>query len=175
MEIAALSQSASAAEAALWHAYGQRVYRYLFRLTGKRETAEDLTQEAFFLAIRDLRRAGKTVEQEAAWIFRIATNLARDHFRRRRLIAWVRFLPETHGGHTADPSDAIGEQDLVARALRALPPETAAMLLLKDGEGFSTRDIAAMTGGDYDAVRKRLARARLQFRSEYQRLEGGNS
>lgn len=172
LEVAALTRPAAPDEAALWQAYGQRVYRYLYCLTGQRETAEDLTQETFLLAMRSLRRSGRVIEQEAAWIFRIATNLARDLYRRRRLIAWIPFLPDVHGGSAADPSDVVAEQDVVLQALTALPPDVAAMLLLKDGEGFSTREVAAMTGGDYQAVRKRLARARLRFRKEYQRLQG---
>ncbi|MGE5591497.1 MAG: RNA polymerase sigma factor [Bacillota bacterium] len=173
LEVAALPQLAVPDEAALWHTYRQRVYRYLLRLTQQRETAEDLTQETFLRAIRDRRRSHRAIGEEEAWIFRIATNLARDFFRRRRLIAWVPFLADGDGGAASDPTDAVGEQTLVLEVLKTLPPETAAMLLLKDGEGFSTREVAAMMGRDYEAVRKRLARARLHFRNEYRRREGG--
>lgn len=57
MEAAAVPRFASPAEAALWHTHGQRVYRYLLRLTGQHETADDLAQETFLRAIRDLRRS----------------------------------------------------------------------------------------------------------------------
>ncbi|MDF2629207.1 MAG: polymerase sigma factor [Symbiobacteriaceae bacterium] len=156
----------------LWEAYAGRVYRYLLRLTGERETAEDLTQETFLQAIRDLRRAPEPPSNEAAWLFRIATNRATDLFRRRRRIAWLPFFAERHGGIASDASEHMAEQDLVLRALRRLPPDTAAMLLLKDGEGFSTPEIAEMLGQNYEAVRKRLARARETFRVAYLRLKG---
>jgi RNA polymerase sigma factor (sigma-70 family) len=159
-------------EDGLWEAHGQRIYRYLLRLTGERETAEDLTQETFLQAIRDLRRQAVPPVSESAWLFRIATNRATDLFRRRRRIAWLPFLADRHGGSTGDAAERVAEQDLVLQALRRLPPDTAAMLLLKDGEGFTTPEIAEMLGQNYEAVRKRLARARETFRTEYLRLKG---
>lgn len=156
----------------LWHAHSGRVYRYLLRLTAQHEVAEDLTQETFLQAIRDRRRMSEPPPNEVAWLFRIATNRATDHFRRRRRITWLPFVAERHGGSTGDAAESLAEQDLVLLALRRLPPETAAMLLLKDGEGFSTPEIAVMVGQNYEAVRKRLARARESFRLEYLRLKG---
>ncbi|HYF77734.1 MAG TPA: RNA polymerase sigma factor [Symbiobacteriaceae bacterium] len=158
-------------EDGLWEAHGQRIYRYLLRLTGERETAEDLTQETFLQAIRDLRRQVVPPVSESAWLFRIATNRATDLFRRRRRISWLPFLADRHGGSTGDTAERVAEQDLVLQALRRLPPDTAAMLLLKDGEGFTTPEIADMLGQNYEAVRKRLARARETFRTEYLRLK----
>jgi RNA polymerase sigma-70 factor (ECF subfamily) len=159
-------------EDGLWDEYGPQVYRYLLRLTGKRETAEDLTQETFLQAIRDRRRLAEPPANAAPWLFRIATNRATDLFRRRRRFAWLPFVAERHGGSSSDTAEVVALQDLVLRALRRLPPETAAMLLLKDGEGFTTPEIAAMFGQRYEAVRKRLARARETFRVEYLRLKG---
>lgn len=159
-------------EASLWERHAKRLYRYLLRLTGNRETAEDLTQETFMQAIASLRRGAPPPENEAAWLFRIATNRATDLFRRRKLIRWLPFLTDKHGGVAADQSEQLATQDLVLRALRTLPPETAALLLLKDAEGFTTPEIAAIVGQNYEALRKRLARARETFRIEYLRLRG---
>lgn len=159
-------------EGELWEAYSGRIYRYLLRLTGERETAEDLTQETFLQAIRDRRRLSEPPPNEAAWLFRIATNRATDHFRRRRRFTWLPFVAERHGGSTGDAAESLAEQELVLRALHRLPPETAAMLLLKDGEGFTSQEIAMMLGQNYEAVRKRLARARESFRIEYLRIKG---
>lgn len=62
-------------------AFGRRLYGYLFRLTGAREDAEDLLQEVFLRLVRtieDYEHDGRFV----GWLFRIATNLARDRVRR---------------------------------------------------------------------------------------------
>lgn len=168
--------AAEALESSLCQTHEQRLFAYLLRLTGHRETAQDLTQETFIRAIRDLRRHPDNAEspQLKAWLFRIATNLATDHFRRQRRIAWLPFLPGRHGGagSGSDSSDTLAERDLVTQALQRLSPETATILLLKDAEGFSAQEIASMVGLTYEAVKKRLARAREQFRIEYLRLGG---
>ena len=155
--------------AALWETYGPRLYRYLLSLTGRAAIAEDLLQDTFVQALRDMARFPEPPRSEAAWLFRIATNRARDHFRRRQ---WV---PLPLGLAKADPSDHVAERELMRQALRRLPPETAAMLLLRDVEGFTPLEIAEMVGQNYEAVRKRLARARVALREEYLRLTGGEA
>jgi RNA polymerase sigma-70 factor (ECF subfamily) len=172
VETTVIAHTAPGDESALWAAYGQPIYRYLLRLTGKRETAEDLLQETFLHALRDLRRGGPAPANQRAWLYRIATNRAIDLLRRRRRFTWLPFQPDRHGGTEGDTADSLAQQDLVLRALRTLPRETAALLLLKDGEGLTSQEIAAMTGDNYEAVRKRIARARETFRGEYQRLKG---
>lgn len=168
-------QAAPANVTRLWQTYEERVFYYLLRLTGQRETAEDLTQETFIRALKALRRDPGQIDEASrkAWLFQVATNLARDHFRRLRLIRWLPFHPERHGGLTGDATEELAEQELVGRALRKLPPDTAAILLLKDAEGFTAREIAEMLDQPFEGVRKRLARARERFRVEYLRQKGG--
>lgn len=69
--------------AQLYDAYTPALLRYLKRLTGSREEAEDLAQETFLKALRhwDQLEANTNVQ---AWLFRIARNVAYDSFRRRR-------------------------------------------------------------------------------------------
>ncbi len=153
----------------LWITDGRRIYRYLYRLTGDRELAADLTQEVF---VRAIRAGAEFQELTAPWLFRVATNLANDHFRRQRLLRWLPFRVERHGGVTPDSAESLAEQDLVRRSLDRLSRDAASLVLLKNGEGFSTREIADLLGENYEAVRKRLARAQDQFRIEYIRLKG---
>lgn len=161
-----------AEENALWEEHRDRVYRYLLRLTGERETAEDLAQETFLQAIRDLRRSPGAGANPVAWLMRIATNRAMDLFRRRRRFQWLPFLGDRHGGAAADTAEAVAERELVSAVLRRLPPDLAVVLLLRDAEGFSGPEIAALLDLEQAAVRKRLSRAREAFRTEYLRLRG---
>ncbi|HYF96234.1 MAG TPA: RNA polymerase sigma factor [Symbiobacteriaceae bacterium] len=172
MELISDAPSGAEREALLWTTYRTRIYRYLYRLTGNAASAEDLTQETFLQALRDLRRLPAPPDNLSAWLYRIATHRAIDDFRRRQRFAWLPLLGERVAGAAADPAEAVAEHDLIFRVLRRLPRETAAMLLLRDAEGFTMTEIATMTGGNYEAVRKRLARAREMVRSEYLRLKG---
>lgn len=159
-------------ESDLWHRYRDRVYRYLLRLVGQQQTAEDLTQETFLQIIRDLRRNGVPGTHEAAWVMRIATNRAMDHFRRQRRFKWLPFHAETLHSSTVDTAESVAQKELVLSALHRLPPETAALLLLRDVEGFAAPEIGEMLEIAPEAVRKRLSRAREAFRVEYLRQKG---
>lgn len=171
MELVTASRGA-VDEAALWQTHSPRLLRYLLRLTGDRQTAEDLTQETFLQAIRHLRRAKTAPQNETAWLYTIATNLFRDQVRRKKRIAWLPFNLRKHEEGVPDRSEGLAEQELVGRVLRSLPAETAAMLVLREAEGFSTHEVAALMGLEYEAARKRIARARLQFRERYQQMGG---
>lgn len=159
-------------EALLFERHKDRIYRYLLRLTGDPETAADLTQETFFQAIRDLRRAPGRRESPTGWLMCIATNRAMDLFRRQRLIRWLPFLPDRHGGACSDEVEVYAHRDLVATTLRLLPPDVAAVLILRDAEGFSTCEIATMMKLEEATVRKRLSRARQAFRAKYEIIRG---
>ena len=77
------------------------IYRYVLRVTGRRQDADDLAQETFLRAFR----AHRSLPPDAnfrAWLFAIATNLTRNHFRsqKRRRLAYAEVgseSPETDG------------------------------------------------------------------------------
>lgn len=173
MEPEAAAGGLSLAE--LWQQYAERLFYYLYRLTGQRELAEDLMQETYVRALQYIRRAAGRIDPATAkaWLFQIAANLAADHFRRTRRFRWLPFIGERHGGVGRDIAEAIADQELVTLALQRLPPETASLLLLRDAEAFTVPELAAIFNMNYEAVRKRLARGRDAFRAEYLQLKGG--
>lgn len=142
---------------ALFAAFHPRVFGLLFRLTGTRETAEDLLQETFLRVVRTIDSYVHDGRFEA-WLFRIAANLARDHSRqRKRRGATVTLDAETDdGGALADsiaamrdpaPSAALtGAEDAerLSAALAELPAADREILLLRHFSELSFREIAEM-------------------------------
>ncbi len=142
--------------------------RYLAKLTGDREVAADLTQETFVRAIRaapDLSDAASA----RAWVFRTATNLARNYLRRRRIVAFLPFSGRERQEREA--FDATADQ--VRSVLRLLPFEQATTLLLHYYAGFHRSEIARMHGVSEETVKSRLARGRKNFIAAYRRLDRG--
>lgn len=148
--------------------YQARIARYIQRLVNDEELALDLTQDTFVNAYRNIRslRSGLAL---SAWLYRIATNLAMQARSRNRRILWQPLGDlEERAGSSAEPPDAlIINRELVSDALAQLPRERAACLLLHAREGFSYEEVALIMNSTPEAVRKRIARAKEQFRAVY--------
>jgi RNA polymerase sigma-70 factor (ECF subfamily) len=142
---------------ALFGVYYERLFKYLRRAVGDRETARDLAQEVFLRAVR--RPIPPTSDgQTAAWLFRIARNLAVDYFRGKP------------GGRTEDVTDTAvrsASQDVdlaVAQALAGLAQLDRDVFLMREVAGLGYEEIAAACDVTPDAVRSRIHRTRLLLR-----------
>ncbi|MGD2116266.1 MAG: RNA polymerase sigma factor [Acidobacteriota bacterium] len=143
---------------------------YLARLTGSRERAEDLAQEAFlrlYRAAAGYRERGRL----AAFLYRIATNLLRSEERRER--RWRLLSPElrpleedrTEPGAPARVMRAELRRRLAA-ALGELPLALRVPLVLYEIEDWPQQDIARVLSCRVGTVKSRLHRARARLRRE---------
>jgi RNA polymerase sigma-70 factor (ECF subfamily) len=142
---------------ALYQETSGPLLNYLRRLTGNSAQAEDLLQESYY---RVLRAAPGELEpgQRKSYLYRTATNLARDHFRRRR------FEPaELDETLPARPAAAPGTAPDVAGVLAQVKPNERALAWLAYVEGLSHREIAAATGIKEASVRPLLYRVRQKL------------
>lgn len=134
------------------------LFGYLNRMTGNHSLAEDLAQKAF---VRLLGATLKTTDEAAlkSYLYRIATNLVRDHWRRDR--------PESN----LDESTPIPSHDTATPLLRTdmqrlfemLEPKERAILWLAHVENAPHREIAEILGVGEKSVRVLLFRARKKF------------
>lgn len=134
------------------------IYRYLVRMTGRPDAADDLSQEVFLRVIRALRNGGP-VGHERGWVFSIARNLVRDRQRSRRTapVTVETFREPATAGTQAM---AFG----LAEALAALADDDRDVFLLKETGGLSYAEIAAACNCSVEAVRSRLFRTRAALR-----------
>ena len=150
-------------------AHSTRVYRLAFRLTGNMHDAEDLTQEVFVRVFRSL--SSYTPGTFEGWLHRITTNLFLDGARRRQRIRFEGLADEVASrlpGREPSPAEAFDDTHLdddIQAALRALPPEYRAAVVLCDIEGFSYEEIATTLGVKIGTVRSRIHRGRAQLRA----------
>jgi RNA polymerase sigma-70 factor (ECF subfamily) len=137
------------------------VWGYLSRLTGDPSMADDLLQETFYRFLR----AGATHQSEAHRrnvLFKIATNLARDAHRRRRVLPpFVSTPPDVPSRE--DAAGRFERSTDVDRALRSLRPRDRAMLWLAYAEGSSHQEIAGVLGVKTGSVKLMLYRARRRM------------
>ena len=142
---------------ALFARYREPVYRFLRRLLGDAAAAEDLTQDVF---VRALGAEYRARDQERAWVFQIARNLARDHARRAVHRGPVLAAIDEPGPFT-DRAVAVD----VSAAIQRLAADDREMFLLREVAGLGYAEIAAACGVTPDAVRNRLHRTRLALRT----------
>ena len=149
--------------------HSTRVYRLAYRLTGNPHDAEDLTQEVFVRVFRSL--SSYTPGTFEGWLHRITTNLFLDWARRKQRIRFEGLADEmAHRlpGAEPTPAEAFDDSHLdddVQAALKALPPESRAAVVLCDIEGFSYEEIAATLGVKLGTVRSRIHRGRAALRA----------
>jgi RNA polymerase sigma-70 factor (ECF subfamily) len=139
------------------------VWAYLARITGDRQLADDLLQEAFYRFLR----ANATHDSETHRrnsLYRIATNLARDARRRSagRRDAALEENEIASAAASGAPNAAERSADLT-RALSRLGPRERAMLWLAYAEGASHGEIAAVLGLSPGSLKTMLFRARRRL------------
>lgn len=155
--------------------YQRPIYNYLLRMTQNQAEAEDLTQETFVRAYRSL--PGFRGEASlSTWIYRIATNVSTDHFRRRatQQAKAALSLDEMESerewlgdGASSSPQQLAAQSemsDCVQRFIARLPSDYRTALVLHDLQGLKNREIADVLDVSLSAVKIRLHRARKKLR-----------
>ena len=142
------------------------VWAYLLSLTGDPHAADDLLQEAYYRLLR-VRRDWESEQHRRNYLYRIATNLARDRHRRRSGRETIS-LDAAGGGDVDAGVDEVRRLDDRAglhQALARLSPREQEMLWLAYAEGASHAEIAESVGVKPRGVRVTLFRARRKLAS----------
>ena len=162
--MAAVASGDETALAALIDRYATSVHAYLLRHSGNREDADDLLQETWVRVARSAKRFD-TARRFRSWLYGIATNLARDLFRRR--MTSERALRDLAGQPpAASGADSVDRGELRERIAK-LPENMRAVLLLRYYEGMSEAEMAEVLDVPRGTVKSRLHAALRRLRGEY--------
>lgn len=151
--------------------YAKRIYNLSYRYTGRREDAEDLTQEIMIRVYQNLNTFRSDAGSFQNWILRVGRNLIIDHYRQTRRYQPAAGSEEMDGMHLEDdkapnPQQMV-EMDEAARflwnGLNSLSPELKEALVLRDLEGLAYREIAEMLGIPEGTVKSRINRGRVEL------------
>jgi RNA polymerase sigma-70 factor (ECF subfamily) len=151
-----------------------RIYSYLHMSVGNRHDAEDLTTQTF---LRMLESIGKFRWQSApfsAWLFRIAHNLAMDHFRANRRWQPEEVVPEPEPDETtsaeAGALEAIGRKSMLD-LIDDLSPEQQQVLTLKFVFNFANAEAATILGKSEGAIKSLQHRALASLQKQLEHRE----
>lgn len=177
--VAALKRRDAGAFELLVRGFSPKLLAVARRLTGNHEDAQDCVQEAFLAVHRKI----DDFEERAAlgtWLHRIVVNAAISKIRARQrgTAESIEDLQPRYDryGHTVGPStitelsaDQLLERaetsQAVRKAIDGLPPTYRAIVLLRDIEGYDTREVAELLGLNPGAVKTRLHRARTALKT----------
>jgi RNA polymerase sigma-70 factor (ECF subfamily) len=160
--------------------YKDAMVNYLSRLTGSRPKAEDMAQETFLRLYHNRDRYREDGKFQA-FLYKIATNLARSENRREQRRKLLR-LALFSGGNGAGPVENPQSQLLIKEAHRKLveaivrvPMRFRVPLVLHEIEGLSYQEVAQAVGCRPGTVKSRISRGRRCLREELASYFGGGA
>jgi RNA polymerase sigma-70 factor (ECF subfamily) len=142
----------------LYDHYHLSVYRFVYYRVGSVATAEDVTSETFFRALRGMGSFRWQGKDFGAWLMTIARNLTTDHFKARHTrleLATEDMSP--HDGTTEGPETAVLASltnEALLGALKTLPHEQQECLIMRFLQGLSTAETALVLGRSEGAVKQ---------------------
>jgi RNA polymerase sigma-70 factor (ECF subfamily) len=161
------------------------IVSFLFRFTGDFRTAEDLAQEAFLRVFKKIQDYNSTAKF-STWLYTIASNLAKDEFKRRsrhpaRSLDWksggdtTRDMPQAKAADTTSsvPGARLEKDEVrlnVNKALDLLEAHDREILVLKDVQGLSYDEISEILGLPMGTVKSRISRARTAFKEVWKKM-----
>jgi RNA polymerase sigma-70 factor (ECF subfamily) len=161
--------------------YERKLLRVLIRLLRDEELARDLAQETLWKVYNRLDRFD-TSRRFGPWLFRVGVNLSLDHLKLRDAKATAMpplSIDRPPGGgfgpiDLVDPDPRLRDElsQEVQFLLGRLPAAFRTILVLRDLEGFSSAEVAAIVGRREATIRWRLAKAREMFRQQWERRHG---
>ncbi|HIS98918.1 MAG TPA: sigma-70 family RNA polymerase sigma factor [Candidatus Faecaligallichristensenella faecipullorum] len=155
----------------LMHQHEGRMYAVALRMCGNREDAQDCSQEAMLRIYRALSNF-KGQSSFATWVYRITMNTCLDELRRRKVrsASSLDSLLEA-GWSPADSAEGPEQHSLrseqrrmLEKAIQSLPEDMRAAIVLRDIQGFSYDQIAAMLEANVGTIKSRISRGRERLR-----------
>jgi len=146
-----------------------RIYSYLHMTVGNRHDAEDLTTQTFLRMLESIKRFRWQSSPFSAWLFRIAHNLAMDHFRASRRWQPEEEVPEPPGD--SEPSaelaafQSIGRQSML-QLIENLSQEQQQVLTLKFVFNLPNGEVATILGKTEGAIKSLQHRALVSLQKQ---------
>jgi RNA polymerase sigma-70 factor, ECF subfamily len=156
------------AEEALYRRHVRAVAQLVTRLLARSQEAEDLVQDAFLTAFRDIAEL-RQADSFQSWLMRVAVRLVHRRFRRRRLLRALGLDREQDDATLSAQVDPAASPEVRAelarldRVLGELPADQRVAWLLRVVEGYRLEHVASVCGCSLATAKRRIERARVRI------------
>jgi RNA polymerase sigma-70 factor (ECF subfamily) len=151
-----------------------RIYSYLHVSVGNKHDAEDLTTQTFLKMLESINKFRWQSAPFSAWLFRIAHNLAMDHFRAARRWQPEEEVPEPPPDESTSAEEGaleqIGKRSML-ELIEELSPEQQQVLTLKFVFNFSNKDVATVLDKTEGAIKSLQHRALASLQKQIAKRE----
>lgn len=151
----------------LFHKYQERVYSTALRMMNNQDDAMDLTQDIFLKAYQNIGKFRFT-SAFSTWLYRLAVNLCIDELRKRKKIGnpvpLEEALSESDGNTPEDNVISSDTERQVWEAINSLKEKDRAIIVLRDIEGLSYKEIAEVFKCSLGRVKSRIHEARQKLK-----------
>jgi RNA polymerase sigma-70 factor (ECF subfamily) len=149
----------------------ERVYAFIVRRVGNRSLAEDLTSDVFHKALAALPNFDCRGIPFAAWLFRIASNVVADQWKRSA----KELVEDPPEASTNTSLEEIEQRAHLFRMVEQLPADQRRVVGMRFAEGKSIREIAQELGRSEGAVKQLQFRGLETLRAQLSRKQGGKN
>jgi len=154
---------------ALFERYHVRLYNFFLRLTGDRETSEDLTQNLFYRIIKYRHTYNSAEGSFKSWTYQLARNVHYDHYKQEKKKN-EQFKSVDHNHSNMAGVEEIyseGDFDRLNRAMMQLKPEQREIIVLSRFEGLKYEEISQMMDVSVASIKVQMHRAIKSLRILY--------
>ena len=143
----------------LYQRYVKAMFNIAVRMTGDKETAEDVLQDAFVKAFSEIRNL-KNEEAFGGWLKRIVMNRCIDVMRKEKYIFQNMETLSEHHYEIAEKIDELVDPELVHRLIKELPEGARQILVMRALEGYKHAEIGEQLGISESTAKTQFFRAK---------------
>ncbi|MBN3039486.1 MAG: sigma-70 family RNA polymerase sigma factor [Candidatus Omnitrophica bacterium] len=147
--------------------YQNHVVNIVYSLAGRISEAEDIAQDIFMKVYNNLSSFNRKA-QFSTWLYRISVNTTYSHLRGRKQFVPLENIKRENsiGKNSREQLESKEKSEIIKKAIAELPFKFRSVLVLKEIEGLSYKDIAKTLGCRIGTVESRLFRAREMLKSK---------
>lgn len=149
--------------------YYKEISHYIFKLTGDKALAKDLTQETY-IKVLEITKTNSDIEIQKAYLYKIAQNLVIDKIRKDKLLLQTPFEENEHFFETNYYAEDLILDEIRKKKLResikSLPPQQKKAFVFYYYKGYTRKEIAQILDISTNAVEKNISRAILKIKDE---------